>query len=435
MLDRKPDEDNAPATRVSVAATLVRQSLGNQTARIPELFELNALAERFRAAATNDQWVGFSPRDWRMASHVLWLDTPYLAEHPRMLREIQQRADRIPVLRRLIASYLRAFDPTLSSIQEVGQWLKNRLHSAAENTPVALWRDRGERYRLFDVAEAPQHLAVAMLSGELQTLDEVGISSEIQAVGLATVAFSKATKLLLTPQEGDRAKMALRLMKWAAGDNGIRYPAQISGLADALLLSWGDSGPDEQVREAVKKFLLDHLGDPRTRLAEWKSVRLEAKRCLLQWLAGDTLRQVFDVFDTNPDQHHLWVARRDFWMGYYDAGYIQDAWVVLSPRDETRVRNMVGSGFSAGRLHGYSSRSVLLMNVGGVVISEKIPGGRCHAWEENSPSAPSLYEAVYDYDRLEGGVLREAMRGGVVHRGGWQVKVANFIGQRTNIWL
>ncbi|MBL0295612.1 MAG: OmpA family protein [Betaproteobacteria bacterium] len=182
-----------------------------------------------------------------------------------------------------------------------------------------------------------------------------------------------------------------RLLDWA---KRLASPVQKSrhrvAFADALLKPWYRKRPPDTVKSTLITFFVGAYGDPRMeghRQYQWKGVAPEAISVLMGWLAGDTLRGFMRVLERTADE--IWSFRRKFWMAFYDAGHIEEAWLALGSDARLVARKLLvderGMGF--GRLEGGAApnQSVLLLKIGHLVFTE---------WSHNEAFEPMRMASV-----------------------------------------
>jgi len=165
----------------------------------------------------------------------------------------------------------------------------------------------------------------------------------------------------------------------------------------------------------------------------------------MRWLAGDSLRSFMRILERTADD--IWHYRQKFWMAYYDAGYVEDAWLVLGP-DAKKVIGDVSSDLAMryGVLDGgtASNQSVLLLRIGDLIFTEWSHNGSLRAYREGSAGAPTFYRTRYHaYDLRThasmdfhfGQNQNPELRHVHSHSGSWQRKARDFISRFTNVYL
>ena len=227
----------------------------------------------------------------------------------------------------------------------------------------------------------------------------------------------------------------------------IKTPHRID-LAVALLRPWIGIGVGDSIKTKLSRFFIEKYGDPRLqahRLYQWQDVREDVVRVLLRWLAGDTLRGFIKILERTADDDS-WRYRQKFWMAYYDAGHIEEAWLVLGRDAMWRARQMFGGQSAVGlaELEGGASadQSVLLFRLGDLLFTEWSHNGSLRAYREGSGNGPRLYEKAYSANELRAMVSLDFHQGfnerpQLTHSnssgGTWQRKARDFIRRRTGV--
>ena len=224
------------------------------------------------------------------------------------------------------------------------------------------------------------------------------------------------------------------LMDWAKPQDsalrGIRYPKLQTKFAESLLLPFQYHPPEEVLREEMKSFLIQRIGDPRLNPGAWQAVNGKAKEVLLQWLVGETLEVFFKILDQTADE--IWKYRKAFWSAYYRKGFISEAWVVLGRdaralgQDMKRRLPTLDFGLLEG---GGDNQSALILRLDKLVIVEGSHNRKCRFWMNNPPS---LYRKDYRFDEL-----REQCQHEQAHHGSeydsWQCKIRDYIHEETGM--
>lgn len=241
-----------------------------------------------------------------------------------------------------------------------------------------------------------------------------------------------------------------RLLDWV---KRLASPVQKSRLriafADALLTPWYRKQPPDTVKSVLMSFFVGTYGDPRMeghRQYQWKGVSSEAISVLMTWLAGDTLRGFMRVLERTADE--IWSFRRKFWMAYYEAGHIEEAWLALGWDARTVAKKLQvderGMGF--GRLEGGAApnQSVLLLKIGHLVFTEWSHNGSLRAYVDGERGTPRLYAAEYHGTDLRAPISMDFHGGMNVNPelrhmnstgGTWQRKARDFIRQQTGVFV
>jgi hypothetical protein len=357
----------------------------------------------------------------------------------------------------LFHTYCERFAPEEEAFAKFAANFRGVLERAAGPLAEQL-RRKQQALSFFSPSEAPARLA-ARLSNPNHSLDQI-LNREQFWPGFLTCrlgnaayasALKTATKSRADPEQ------QLRLIDWAQklGVDVVQTEHRVS-LAEALLLPWAEATPPDLHRARITDYLLKRYGHPKKKnpqekedpqaVFRWRGVSDRAGAVLNRWLDGDTIRIFVHVLEKTADK--TWSFRRRFWMAYYDAGYIDAAWLALGPEALERALEFRqgGTGIEFGKLEGIfaQNQSVLLLRIGSLVFAEWSHKGSLRAFEEGSRGAPRLYLDSYD-----GASLRESQsldfHGGLKARpqlfhwhsesGWWQRTARDFIRRQTGIQM
>lgn len=403
----------------------------------PDLDLLSRLVARFRDASRRGVLNQFAAREWNEVAWGIWLDPEPLAENDAFLQALlaRLRSGSRRFCRRLILAYLTAFDATKESFRRVGRELLQVVHQWAWD-----WTERQQRFALFEPDRGPDLIARACLYASRLLSDQLadaGISRSRRFEGMEAAAFKEALSLLQAALEADRSDaLALldRVLDWAMYEGHLAFPKLRAPLAEALLLPWRSATPRNETRERITDFLLRHLKDPRIEPINWHGVDDEALRVIRRWLTRVALEQFLQVVDKVAEIGH-WRYRRAFLMTYYEAGFIEEAWVVFAPGAERigawRLRELAGYG----RLNNprNNTHCVLLMRLtNDITVAEISHVGKCRIWLPGIRSTPPLYRKVYDRGQIEAQPNFEFCHWNP-ERLQWQTNIARFLADNAGL--
>jgi hypothetical protein len=147
-------------------------------------------------------------------------------------------------------------------------------------------------------------------------------------------------------------------------------------------------------------------------------------------LVRSTLRDFTKVIDATADARH-WNERRPFWLGYYEMGAIEDAWVAFGPKAISRAGRFE---HTYARLDNASdtAHSALILRIRDLIIVEWSHNGRCSFFPRVGKSwTPELYAPRYNFLVLH----RESDATGdyLPHMLSWQYRFANRIYRDTRV--
>lgn len=310
--------------------------------------------------------------------------------------------------------------------------------------PEWLWAQRHAAHDVFDVQNGPANLAGQVLDDTRpvrEVLREHGLGEWLQTGGYAEAAFAAVLvdvprRLRLSVSEARSLDLIRRTLEWGESSSGdMQFPSLRVPVAEAFLLPWLQAAPPKAVERTITAFLLKTFGDPRMQRTRWNGVNESATNVFKRWLTGETLEAFVRVIERVAERDH-WKYRKAFWMAYYRAGHVLDAWVVLGPEAKIISRQFADlKGHSSELIRPQlSNHSVLLLRIGNLVVADWSHNGKCRMWREGDLYAPMLYRTRY-----EASDLRAATDFEVTHHssstGGWQLKIHDHIRDLTGIRL
>jgi hypothetical protein len=235
-----------------------------------------------------------------------------------------------------------------------------------------------------------------------------------------------------------------RLLTTPVAKSSIRV-----AFANCMLLPWVRFNPDEKLKLTLMNTFDKYYGSPReleSKYYNWRGVERDAISLMRNWLTGETLRTFIEVLRRTADR--IWRFREKFWMAYYEAGYIQEAWLALGTEstmyaEELRSR---GRDLRYGRLEGsvQTNQSVLFLKMGSLVFSEWSHDGSLRVHKEDDRNAPTLYQGKYIGSELRaigsldfhGGLNKDPqLKHMASDHGTWQRKARDLIRRHTGIFL
>ncbi|WP_375271356.1 EH signature domain-containing protein [Sphingomonas sp.] len=383
------------------------------------------------------------PRDMRRLLGDMWVEAGCDHHEQQLLSEAVRR-DRMSMDRAILHSYLLRF-PLAHYGFDALLWAA-QLVAKRREWP---WRTRGDDFALWDKDVGPSRLATALLdtARPSEVLRAAGLDGDLATGAFVRHAIRAACAVAATRRGADAVTSGERLMALASEVKGA--DAIDALLALALLAPWVGTTPPADHQQRITALLVSRIGDPRLAPARWTALAAELRSegldvstnaafaVLRRWLVQATVRQFFAIVAKTTDRRDQWRERTDFWLGYLEAGHINEAWFAFGSQAEREARRfMKDQGMAFARIEGQgasASQSALLLTIGDVRIAEWSDNGSCRFWPANKPKAPPMYQSVY-----YGLVLRtmDAERGyePLPHMGGtWQNRFARRIYDRTGI--
>ena len=325
------------------------------------------------------------------------------------------------------------------------------LLNLAAGPKVRRLRENNQQYGFFWQA-GPQELGGMLLASREPSglLETAGLTGNLGERGFALSAVRQMLAQLRERlgQDTELEKHLPVVLDFLGGVDGaprpkLRYPVLRVEIADALLLPFCMNSPNIETRSQIEKFLLTYYEDPRIRRGHWQGVDDAALQVVQHWLVDSTLEDFFRVVTqgtvADRDADRMWPYREAFWRAYLRKGAVSEAWVVLGDEITRRSRSFLeGREDSYGTLQRGNgvkpTHAVLILRIGGLLISEWSHSGKFRVWQEDNRDAPRLYRSMY----RKGGLIKNPQFEGVHYgasNGSWQGKLATYIRERTGITL
>ena len=417
--------------------------------RPPGRSSLEELRDRLCAAFDGGSPHPLKPSDLARAPWILWNGEPAAADFPGLLDTLlaQARGHR-RTLRNLAEAWLQNADRDHTTLARTGVHIGHLVEESVDPRLDTLRRSQ-RRLGLFDLSRGPVALAKAILAE-----GDLGVDDVLQANGLAVAGRVQSGYMrrvqaavltaLSTALRGAHGRVALeRALAFLAPGRRLRFDDTRGPVAEALLLPWTSGvAPDPSAKDEIKRFLLDHLGDPRLQPGKWAPVHDEATAVIRQWLAEASLETFFELIERHALDHQ-WRYRKAFWSACLGKGAIRDAWLALGSRVHANARAQRALGNAYARLRGAGGdQAVLLMDVGPLVLVEWSHAGKLWACPKDWKDAPRIGRSEYSrHDCTDIGLplTRTGDERGISHRNPaqswWQKRVAEFLDRRGVVRL
>jgi hypothetical protein len=434
--------DSHKGLLLNTTAQAVATDLANRfddRGQMPSREELGALLQRFSASHAGGSLKEFTRRQWGRAIWGIWDQSCPLSSLKGFWPHFQiflQKSNRRSYVKNLILTYLREFDPKTPGIEHAARLIREFI--AREDNRDWLWTRRHESLHLFDPSAAPQALAKFLLGFEreiAQALIDAGCQGVAETGGMERAAFVEALNTLRQQLESGPNAMALlnRVLAWSTKGDRLRFEMLRIPLAEALLSPWHTAPATADLEKTILRFMLKHFGDLRLTKKAWLGTSEPSQRVIRRWLTKASLDQFIEVVTKVAEGSH-WKYRKAFWMGYFDRGHIEEAWVLFG-YDARRIVHRAAEEIKGfGTIHGgQSNHCVLMLKIGGLTIADWSHNGSCRIWLENNKHRPDLY-LNYRADELRMNAdFEQPHRGSEQHN--WQGSVARFIQEQTGAWV
>lgn len=431
--------------------------------RPPDIRALGLRLRTLYAAARASGYSALLLGSVRKLPYAYYLDAqPCLVElEPDLVRRYWQES--LPTALRQARRAKRWYSPIFFTYCQEFQPQSTRFREFAANALSALEVHSDEPYvqrmqrlqkelNFFQPNQVGMALAsVLATSGKsmAQALADNFLWPEFLDTPLGGHAFS--CTLDLGPQALMRPETIERVLQWSRNGAQPRYPSLRVQLANSMLAPWFGANPPASTKALLLGYFFKHYRDPRLLGRgnpghQWQGVSQKAIDVVRRWLAGDTLRGFMQILERTADA--IWRYRQKFWIAYYDAGHVEEAWLILGDEAALRARQLFANqpSMTYARFTGGATpqQSVLLLKIGDLVFSEWSHNGSLRAYRESDRSAPKLYEHDYHGVELREPVSLDFHHGENVYpqlthaasdHGTWQRKARDFINRETGLYL
>ena len=374
-----------------------------------------ALASEMDRRRRADDWEGFY---WADATRTalaffgsnLWQEERFARLLDLLLDQIGPGGNRV-YTRSMFHKYLETFDQR----SELTRRLAAQLARAFEDDTLRMADlpigPLVHHLRVFDVDYAPQAIAAYLdaQASPFRALRDAGVEAP-HGDGLMQEAHRLFVRAL-TPRikDGDSAAVET-LLDWLNPPETETFLRGGAGAAlDALLLPWHTREPDERLKNTIKIRLIDAYGDPRTETAgAWAACSGDARRVILKWLVGATIRVFFDIV-SRADRTHMWTDRKILWIDLDKEDRIAEAWFVLSrtganiARDLARKRDDHSlEKFSQNNSRNADDRNkcLLIMKINGKWVVEGSHNFKTHIFPREDMLSVTPYEPSYTCEQF-----------------------------------
>lgn len=412
----------------------------------------------------NNNYEILSASEWRKMPYAFWVTNeldldnifPNLYEKywteilPGALQDSSRRAKRW--LMPLFFIYCLQFDAINHSFQNFSSKFQHVLPLACGSFAEKL-RGLNEQQKFLNPELAPETLArFLFLAKNIQMTDVMQnnlLWPGFEGSKLGQAIFAETLKL--PPENLRELGTAQNVMGWMSNMPSpiVKTDLRVA-FADGMLLPWHKGGEfSENLKKILLDFFLQNYGDPsfkRYLNYQWDGVNPEAIKVMHYLLTGDTLRGFMRILERTADD--IWRYRQKFWMAYYEAGHIEEAWMILGNDARRIAKNDSKTAASGryGRLEGGATQnqSVLLIRIGGLIFSEWSHSGSLRAYHEDDSNAPAFYQLGYQGQELrdpqsldfhDGLNMRPELRHTHSNYGTWQRKARDMIRRHTGINL
>ena len=395
----------------------------------------------------SDRTKQLTEEEWSQAPFVVLMGNPCLGNDENFFSEISERVrteEQPRMLRRSIYAYLRDFNPDVSCLNQFASLIETQLNRHS-GPALSVWKIRAsEPQSLFKASDLPLRLARTICIDGVpyrDALRDLGFTSDLIAHSGLNEPIARALILTLSDAFRSRTKIEhaalIDALSFLEIDGKLRFVGMRTDIPDILLTPFQNMFQiDSPVQNAIADFFGRVYGSPRTSKNSWIGVCPEAIGVMERWLVRKSLDLFFEILNKSADG--IWRYRRSFWLAFYRAGLIQDAWPVfgkdalaLIKRDPAFSRRLPGCAKLAG---GQSNQSVLLMKLPGLIVAEWSHAGACRVWLLSDMSTPRMFNFHYTAGELRSECSYAQSHHGT-HGGTWQFELSQWIETHTHVHI
>jgi hypothetical protein len=215
--------------------------------------------------------------------------------------------------------------------------------------------------------------------------------------------------LRLTP-EPRTAQVVDKLLSWATPPKQPELlDTRAAEVTVKILSLWLSEDCPPSLREHCVDRLVKRFGDPRKEnQAFWSQVGEPHRRVMYKWLARKSMEAMFEIVtrsESGTEMGHQWAKRKRFWIGIYDQGRIDEAWVALGKKAIPYANELhMQTGDPSYQYYGYQTgrndTCLLFMKIGNKTVVEGSHNFRVHIFHTQSSTAPVLYARNYNLDDI-----------------------------------
>jgi|GEM_PF-938460 len=368
------------------------------------------LLGRLRALAP----AAISPRDLGRVVTPAWRRLDRREESARAwVVAITDRAlalERRPTDRAIVRTWLDVF-PEGPAAEHLAQ----AAEAAAERHDWA-FRPAGRVFDLWSPQGAPARIGDALLSSlePDEVLRRAALTPGVYGGRLVQSAIERAAESVARTGQETAARDVAALLDLIdkLGDAGLSS-SLVPLLVRAILEPWTRHAADADLRTRAQRFVLRHVGDPRTAERAWRNLEaalaergvaadVEALRDVVRrWLVRANFEIFFRIIGASTSNKEQWDAREEFWRHYLENDHVDDARFILGSAAERQARVHAGvlsdaGGYGRFEYEHDASASALLMVIGDVIVAEWTHNGSACFWETGAVHRPSITASRYD---------------------------------------
>ena len=438
-----PSLDNSLLVK---AVNKISKSLIDAEIQIPERATLEQIHKRLKDAFKVKSTEGLSRYD---INHSPWVIFDRFSEQKPLMEQwwffrfyikIFEQSENYRLFSALYYAYLMSYPFEKKYITEVQGYLKTVIEKTQDRRITKLGVEITGRKTLDKNIHIAMSIELSNASNIEYYLMKQNLLGSLSASRLTSVVFetylSNYLNSMRSAERTIQSQQLISLTEFAELDGKLRFPELKIPIVNVLLKATTYFPIQPLEKEPLKELILKYFGDPRVDLSGWYGVDEDARQIFHSWLVEKTMVDFFNLLShvakTQSDSDRHWKYRKRFWNSYLNKGYILEAWVALGSRAmEQAPKFITGTNHYASLSGGEPKHSALLLNIGGIWITEWSHSGSYRVWESES-LAPKPYKKHYSReDLIENNDHEGAHHGN--ETGGWQGKLSTLINDITGL--
>ncbi|GAA3874417.1 EH signature domain-containing protein [Celeribacter arenosi] len=390
------------AVALDVAVDRIEQAFPGVEKRAPE--DVPVILKKVEAALQSGDWSGVSAGD---VSVAVFAEIGGHSVISKRLQEFISQELSVTTNRTLLDAVARGYLVSWAENSEKTKSLSNMLIQKAALLPER-WKNLfNECPEFLDAERGSFRVGERMVDAHapFEWLKRIGMPSPHDD---GFMRFAHQEFLRQTPDPRSE-RIVDKLVSWVTPTGKQKeFGSREAEVVEKILAPWMNSDCPESLREHCVDKLVNRFGDPRTEHpAFWSQIGIPHRRVMLKWLARKSMEAMFEIVtqaEKGTEHGHQWVKRKRFWMGVYDKGQIDEAWVALGKKAIPYAKDLYSqtsdpSFLSFGR-QARRDTCLLLMKINDKTIVEGSHNFRVHVFPTPTRVTPELYADAYDLDDI-----------------------------------
>ncbi|RVU33943.1 hypothetical protein EOI86_22720 [Hwanghaeella grinnelliae] len=367
--------------------------------------DVEVIVQKVTMALRAMDWRNVTTGDVAVVLRAHMYEEQLVPEDLRRFLDAEVRATTNP---RLLDVLAQAYLETWSAASPKTQQLQRQIVERSELLPRR-WQNLFAACPDFlDLTAGPSLVGGRMVAAvtPYRWLREIGLAAP-HGPGFMQLAH---TSFLQQSPDPEDVHALEKLLAWVS-PSGVQPLDDLRAavVVDRILYPWTRRPCPADYQEQCLTRLIERFGDPRHEApAFWSQVSEAGRRVLHRWLARKSMEAMFEVVteaERGNSSGHQWIERRRFWMGMYETGRVDDAWVALGSNavpiaQALARRNSDKSYLSFGRQVTRPDTCLLFMKIGAKTVVEGSHNFRVHIYPAPARQTPQLFANQYDLNEI-----------------------------------